>query len=153
MNGNPDFRDLLQCLNGAGAKYLIVGAYAVIYHTEPRYTKDLDIWIEPSPENALKVWNALARFGAPLENLTIGDLSNPEMIYQIGIEPNRFDIIMDVEGLRFSDAWQDRATSAYDDQPIYILSRDDTIRAKKASGRPQDLLDVQRLEEGKNSDL
>ena len=69
MNGNHDFRDLLQCLNEAGARYLIVGAYAVIFHTEPRYTRDLDIWTDPTPENARKIWNALVRFGAPLARI------------------------------------------------------------------------------------
>jgi hypothetical protein len=93
MNGNRDFRDLLQCLNEAGARYLIVGAYAVIYHSEPRYTKDLDIWTEPTPDNAGRVWNALVQFGAPLADLTIADLTNPDVVFQMGIEPNRIDII------------------------------------------------------------
>ena len=145
MNGNLDFRDLLQCLNEAGARYLIVGAYAVIYHTEPRYTKDLDIWVEPTPENAAKVWNALARFGAPLADLTLADLSNPDIVFQIGIEPNRIDILLDVEGLNFSEAWERRVSGTYEDQKILILGYQDTLDAKKAAGREQDLLDERRL--------
>ncbi len=146
MNGNRDFKDLLQCLNEAGARYLIVGAYAVIYHTEPRYTKDLDIWTEATPDNARKVWNALIKFGAPLSDLTLEDLSNPDIVFQMGIAPNRIDIIMNVEGLDFDEAWKNRASSAYEDQQVFVLSHDDTIHAKKTAGREQDLLDVRRLE-------
>lgn len=146
MNGNRDFRDLLQCLNEAGARYLIVGAYAVIYHTEPRYTKDLDIWTEPTPENAGKVWNALVQFGAPLAALTVADLSNPDVVFQMGIEPNRIDIILDVEGLSFAEAWVKRVSGMYEDQKIFVLSYDDTVHAKKTAGREQDLLDAHRLE-------
>ena len=146
MNGNRDFRDLLQCLNEAGAQYLIVGAYAVIYHTEPRYTKDLDIWTEPTPENAAKVWNALVKFGAPLTDLTLADLSNPDIVFQMGIEPNRIDIILDVEGLSFAEAWEDRVRGTYEDQKIFVLSYEHTLHAKKTAGREQDLLDAHRLE-------
>jgi hypothetical protein len=149
MNGNRDYRDLVQCLNDVGARYLIVGAYAVIYHTEPRYTKDFDIWVEPTPENAKKVWNALAKFGAPLSDLTVDDLSNPDIVFQMGVEPNRIDILMDVEGLGFTKAWENRFVSKYDDQTVFVLSHDDTICAKKTAGRDEDLLDVKRLEKAK----
>jgi hypothetical protein len=146
MNGNRDFRDLLLCLNEGGVRYLIVGAYAVIYHTEPRYTKDLDIWVEPTAENAAKVWRALASFGAPLDDLSVADLSNPDMIYQIGVEPNRIDLIMEIKGLSFTEAWKNRVITSYDDQPVSLLSWEHILLAKKAAGRPRDLLDVEILE-------
>jgi len=149
MNGNRDFRDLLQCLNEAGAKYLIVGAYAVIYHTEPRYTKDMDIWVEPTTENAQKVWNALVKFGAPLADLTLADFCNPDIVFQMGVEPNRIDIIMDIEGLRFAEAWKNHSIRQYDDQTVFVLSHDDITHAKKIAGRGQDLLDVINLERAK----
>jgi hypothetical protein len=149
MDGNQDFRDLLRCLNEAGARYLIVGAYAVIFHTEPRYTKELDIWTDARPENAQRVWDALAKFGAPLADLTLDDLSNPDVVFQIGMEPNRVDILLDVQGLNFQEAWERRATGAYGDQPIFVLGYEDTIRAKKSAGREQDLLDARRLEAAK----
>ncbi len=145
MQSNRDFRDLFLCLNEAGVKYLVVGAYAVIYHSEPRYTKDIDVWVEPTPENARKVWQALVKFGAPLGDLTVDDLCNPDVLFQMGVIPNRIDIMMDVEGLRFAEAWEKRFASMYDDQPIFVLSRDDTIIAKKTAGRDHDLLDVKRL--------
>lgn len=147
MDANPDFRDLFQCLNDASVRYLVVGAYAVIFHTEPRYTKDLDIWVEPAKENAPRVWEALAKFGVPLHELTLNDLCNPDMVYQVGIEPNRFDIIMDIAGLAFAEAWDARVESKYMDQQIYIVSREHLIRAKKAANRLQDQLDVKALEQ------
>ncbi|MCZ6794830.1 MAG: hypothetical protein O7J95_14575 [Planctomycetota bacterium] len=146
MEGNPDFRDLFQCLNDGEARYLVVGAYAVIFHTEPRYTKDLGLWVEPEPGNASRVWNAIARFGAPVAELTTEDLCDPELVYQVGVEPNRFDILMAVKGLTFPEAWRNRVESTYADQPIHVLGLDDTIRAKKAAGRPQDLVDLKNLE-------
>jgi hypothetical protein len=149
MNGNRDFRDLLQCLNDTGARYLIVGAYAVMYHSEPRFTKDLDIWTEPVPENAQKVWNALVKFGAPLSDLTLADLCNPDVVFQMGVEPNRIDIIMDVAGLRFSEAWENRVIRKYDDLAVFVLSHGDITRAKKIAGRDQDRLDVKNLERAK----
>lgn len=146
MNGNSDFRDPFQCLNETGVRYLIVGAYAVIYHTEPRYTQDLDLWAEPTPENALNVWNALSNFGAPLGDLTVADLCNPDIVFQLGVEPNRVDIVLDVEGLSFAEAWENRVSGTYEDQKVFILSYEHTLHAKKIAGREQDLLDARRLE-------
>ncbi|MBN1567453.1 MAG: hypothetical protein JXA73_06375 [Acidobacteria bacterium] len=133
-------------MNEADARYLIVGAYAVIYYTEPRYTKDLDIWADPTPENARRIWDALMRFGAPLADLTLADLSNPDIVFQIGIEPNRVDILLDVKGLNFQEAWERRASGTYEDQKIHVLSYEDVVHSKKASGREQDILDAYRLE-------
>ena len=104
MEINPDFQDLLQSLNEENAEYLIVGAYAVMFYTEPRFTKDLGIWINPTLENAQKIWRALLNFGAPLNDISLRDFYNKEMIYQIGIAPNRIDIIMDVAGVSFVKA-------------------------------------------------
>ncbi len=145
MEVNPDFRDLLQAFGEFGVKYLIVGAYAVMRYTEPRFTKDLDIWVEPSLENAEKVWQALAKFGAPLEQISVADFANKELIYQIGLDPNRVDILMDVPGVAFSTAWKNRVDGRYGDQPVHFLSRKDLIRSKRKAGRDQDLLDLKRL--------
>ena len=104
MDVNPDFRDLFKVLNACRVRYIVVGAHAVVYYTEPRYTKDLDIWVDPSPENASRVFRALAEFGAPLKGITEQDLTNPDMIYQIGVEPNRIDFMMDIEGIELTPA-------------------------------------------------
>jgi hypothetical protein len=143
---NRDFRDLLSALSEAEARFLVVGAHAVIYHAVPRYTKDLDLWVEASPENARRVYRALARFGAPLETLREEDLSTPGTIFQIGIEPNRIDIITEVEGLKFEQAWRNRIETRYGDVAMAVLSLEDLLTNKKKVGRPQDLLDVEWLD-------
>lgn len=145
MEVNPDFNDLLKMLNTYGVKYLIVGAYAVIYYTEPRFTKDIDIWVEPTPENAAKVWKVLTEFGAPLEQVRLADFCNMDLIYQIGVAPNRIDIMMDVPGVEFDSAWKNRVQSSYGKESIFIMNFNDLIRAKKNAGRDQDLLDLKRL--------
>ncbi len=145
MEANPDFKELLQCLNDARVRYLLVGAHAVAYHSEPRYTKDIDLWVEPTSENAERVWLAWARFGAPLDKVTKTDFANPELVYQIGIEPNRIDILMGVSGLSFPTAWRRRVRTTYGDAKVYVLSRHDLIRTKRAAARPQDFLDLKLL--------
>jgi len=143
---NQDFRDLFRIFNECSVKYLVVGAYAVIYYAEPRYTKDLDIWVEPVVENAKRVWKALKVFGAPLDGVTLDDFCNRELIYQIGIAPNRIDIMMDIPGVDFSSAWENRIEASYDKEPIYIIGIKDLIEAKKTSNREQDRLDLKNLE-------
>ncbi len=146
---NQDFKDLFKTFKEYTVKYLIVGAYAVIYYAEPRYTKDLDIWIEPTMENARRVWEALAAFGAPLKDVSLDDFCNLELIYQIGVAPNRIDIMMNIPGLEFSSAWDRRETSSYGGEPVYIVHIDDLIEAKKTMDREQDRLDVRILEQAK----
>jgi len=126
----------------------VVGAYAVAFHGHPRYTKDLDVWVDPDEGNALRVFRALAEFGAPLEGVTVSDFSKPGLVYQIGIEPNRVDILMGLGGLDFDACYQRAAVSSFSGVPIRVLSLDDLVMAKKNAGRPQDLLDVQRLTGG-----
>lgn len=145
MDVNPDFRDLLKHFNRSHVKYLLIGAYAVIHYTEPRFTKDFDVWIESTPRNAHRVWRALRRFGAPLHRVTINDFCNPRLVYQIGVEPNRIDIMMGIPGVRFVTAWKHRRKTLYGDQSVCIIHRTDLIRAKRAAGRAQDQLDLQRL--------
>jgi len=138
-------------LNEYDVRYLVVGAYAVIYYAEPRYTKDLDIWVEPSIENARLVWKALAAFGAPLEGVTLEDFCNPEMVYQIGVAPNRIDVMMNIPGVDFSSAWQSKVESTYGGEHINIIGLDDLIKAKKTVDREQDRLDVKTLEQAKRT--
>jgi hypothetical protein len=144
---NRDFRDLFSTFAAFEVRFLVVGGYAVAFHAEPRYTKDLDVWIDPEPGNARRAWKALAAFGAPMADLREGDLSDPGMVFQMGLPPNRIDILTSIEGLAFPEAWSRRALSKYADVEIAYLSRADLIVNKRAVGRPQDDLDVQRLEE------
>ena len=145
MSANSLFKELLRKFNEHQIKYLIVGAYAVMKYTEPRYTKDLDVWIEPSRVNAEKVFRALAEFGAPLDSVTTEDFSNPELIFQVGIAPHRIDILMSVKGLQFAEAWARRIETRFDDVPLQIVSKADLLTAKEAMGRPQDILDAEAL--------
>jgi hypothetical protein len=149
---NQDYRDLFRIFNEHRVRYLIVGAYAVIYYAEPRYTKDLDLWVEPVKQNAERVWKALVAFGAPLEGVSIEDLSNPEVIYQVGVEPNRIDIMMAVPGIEFEAAWNRRVTSSYGGETICILELNDLIQAKKTTNRESDKLDLRLLEQVKKGE-
>jgi len=146
MSANPDFSDLLRAFNDAGVEYLIVGAHAVMLYTEPRYTKDFDVWVRPSQSNAERVFRALAGFGAPLADTTPEHFTNVEVIYQIGVQPNRVDVMMDVAGLTFDEAWSQRTASTYGGTPTQYLSKGDVLRAKRAAGRPHDLRDIEWLE-------
>jgi hypothetical protein len=151
MAGNPDYKDLFRIFSEEQVEYLVVGAHAVVFYAEPRYTKDIDIWVRPTPENANKVWTALKKFGAPLGNVTPHDFTDSTMVYQIGIAPNRIDILMGVEGVEFENAWKNKVGSAYDGIPIHILGRSDLIKAKQTTKRPQDLLDLERLKQSDDS--
>jgi hypothetical protein len=143
---NPDFKDLFAALSARGADFLVVGAHAVAFHSAPRYTKDLDIWVRPTRENAIRVMTALRDFGAPMADLTLDDLATPGTVFQMGVEPNRIDILTRIEGVEFEAAWAGRQSSAYGDVPISVLGLTELIANKRTLGRPQDLLDVARLE-------
>ena len=146
MPVNSDFKDLFAALNAAGARYLLVGGYAVAFHAQPRFTKDLDVWTAPEPENARRVLDALRAFGAPLHDLSVADLSRPGITFQIGVPPNRIDILTSIDGVSFDDAWPDRVETSYGDQPMFVIGKTSLVRNKRASGRPQDLIDVGLLE-------
>lgn len=144
---NPDFRDILSALSDEGVEFLLVGAYALAVHGVPRATGDIDLWIRADPENARRVWRALTRFGAPTEQLHQSDLCQPEIVFQIGVAPNRIDLITSIDGVTFQDAWTARQETELDGMRIPVISRQDLVRNKRASGRPQDLADVSRLED------
>ncbi len=146
MAVNSDFRDLFSALNAAGVRYLLVGGYAVAFHSEPRFTKDLDVWVEASEENAQRTYEALRAFGAPVGNLNAGDLAVPDAILQIGVAPNRIDVVTSIDGVEFAAAWAGRVLTAYGDAEVPIIGRAELIANKRALGRPQDIIDVERLE-------
>ncbi len=143
---NRDFRDLFAALNDAGARYLLVGGYAVAIHAQPRFTKDLDLWIDRTAENSLKVIEALRSFGAPLMDVGAEDLAKPSLIFQIGVAPNRVDLMTSIDGVDFLEAWPEREMTRYGDQELPVIGRAHLIRNKRATGRPQDLIDVEILE-------
>lgn len=144
---NPDFRDLLAEFNAHHVDFLIVGAHALAAHGLVRATKDLDVWIRPVQENAERTLDALRAFGAPLHDLTSTDLVTPGVIFQIGVEPIRIDVLTAIDGVEFGDAWASRVPALFSDQQVAVLSRQHLKINKRASGRAQDLVDVAWLEE------
>lgn len=140
-----DFKDLLRLLNENAVDYLLIGGHAFAVHAEPRTTKDLDIFIRSSPENARAVFRALAQFGAPLAGLSEADFADGTT-FQLGVPPDRIDILQKIDGVTFDEAWKNRIEGTLDGEvPAYVISREDLIRNKLASGREQDLLDVKAL--------
>jgi hypothetical protein len=143
---NRDFRDLLAEFNAQGVEYLVVGAHALAAHGHVRATKDLDVWIRPDAENATRVLKALRRFGTPLHDLSEADLAKPGTVFQIGLPPLRIDVITVIDGVDFDEAWSARVRTEFADLPAAVLSREHLIKNKRASGRTQDMADVEWLE-------
>jgi len=144
---NPDFRDMLSALSDEKAEFLLVGAHALAAHGLPRATGDMDLWIRASGENARRVWRALARFGAPLDQLSETDLQAPETVFQIGISPCRIDILTSISAVEFEEAWSGRLEVELEGLRIPVIGRSHLLRNKKAVGRPKDLADAAWLEE------
>lgn len=142
---NSDFSDLLRLFNANQVKYLVIGGYALIQYAEPRYTKDLDLWISADATNAQAVYRALREFGAPLADLAEADFAQEGYFYQMGVPPVRVDILMGIPGVAFAEAWPRRLEVDFDGLLVPFISRQDLIAAKRASGRPQDLQDVAQL--------
>jgi len=143
---NPDFLDIIRALSAAEVRFLIVGAYAVNLYTDPRATGDLDIWVEATPENANRLMRALSEFGAPLDGIGESDFSTPGVTLQIGIPPRRIDILTEISGVRFDEAWSGRAVHPFGPVSAPFLGKSEIIRNKKATGRPKDLADLDSLQ-------
>lgn len=146
-----DFRDMLLALQNANVKFLVVGGFAMGAHGHSRMTKDIDVWVERDKGNAERVYAALAEFGAPLDGITPEDFTLQDVIYQVGVEPIRVDILTSVEALSFSDAYANRVNDVLFGVKVACLSKEDLIANKRSVGRTQDLADIERLE-GKVSD-
>lgn len=146
MLTSPDLKELLNLFKKHNVKYLVVGGYAVMRYTEPRFTKDLDLFISVEIKNATAVYNALKEFGAPLSGLTVKDFSQEGYFYQMGRPPMRVDIMMSIPGVKFDDAWSQHERLPIDGIEMNFISKKDLIASKKASGRSQDLIDVENLE-------
>jgi len=144
---NPDFRDMLSALSAAEADYLVVGAYALAAHGFPRATGDIDLWVRPTKENAMRVWKALAAFGAPTSRITLEDFSTPDIVYQIGVAPRRIDILTSISGVEFEHAWEDRISVELDGLTVPVIGRLHLLANKRASGRPKDLADAEILDQ------
>ena len=151
---NQDYKDLLSAFHAHGVKYLIVGGYAVIFHAQPRFTKDIDFFIKADSANAHAVYAALASFGAPLDALRPEDFADRNAFFRFGRDPRGFDILPDLPGVDFEAAWERRVEGVLDEATglkAFFISKDDLIAAKLASGRPQDLADVSAIQNATRS--
>lgn len=144
---NRDYVEMLAALSDAGAEFLVVGAHALAFHGVPRATGDLDLWVRPTPENAECVWRALVEFGAPLDQLTLEDLSREDLVFQIGVVPNRIDILTSITGVAFDEAWETRAQVEIEGLRVPVLGRSELVRNKRAVGRTRDIADIEELGE------
>lgn len=143
---NDDYKDMLRALLDQEVRFLLVGAYAMAAHGYPRATADIDVWVEPSPDNSRKVYRALAVFGAPLDTINEDDFVKSGVVFQIGVAPRRIDIITAVSGVEFEHAYGHRQIVELEGLPITVLSYDDLVRNKRATGREKDQIDLRRLE-------
>lgn len=143
---NSDFKDLLRIFAEEEVEYLIVGAYAVMHYTQPRYTKDIDLWIRPSVENAGRVVRAFHRFGVPMVEVTREDFENEGLQYVIGVSPSQIDFLTSLPcPYTFADAWAVKSIGTVDGIPVYFLGKEELLIAKKAASRPQDLADIDEI--------
>ena len=146
MQSNSDFEEILLAFNAASVKYLVVGAYALAAYARPRATGDIDLWVEASAENARRVYRALVTFGAPLDGISEVTFAERDIVFQMGIAPIRIDILTGIDGVTFADAWPNRTPSIIGSVPVHVIGKSDLKRNKSATGRTQDLADLERLE-------
>jgi len=137
---------MLHSFYDAGVRFLVVGAYAVGAHSRPRATGDIEIWVERSEENARRIYRALAQFGAPMEQIDERTFIEADVIFQIGVPPVRIDILTGIDGVTFEEAWPNHIDAKIGNVATRMIGRAELIRNKRASGRPKDLADLERLE-------
>lgn len=143
---NQDFIDILSAFSEEKVEFLVVGGYAMSFHGYVRGTGDIDLWIRASSENAEKVWQALKTFGAPLFDLSVDDLQILGTVYQIGVIPSRIDVITEIDGVDFEEAWKERQNVEIEGLNIPVIAKPHLLLNKKATGRPKDLNDVLWME-------
>jgi len=149
MKVEKDYEEFLSLLNKHNVKYCIIGAFAVAFYAKPRYTKDIDILVEPKKENAQKILRALEEFGFGELSISEDDLTCEGNILQLGYEPLRIDLLNKLEGFQFQDIWQNRVTGDYGSEKVFFISLDDLIKNKKKSARPSDKIDIELLEKAR----
>ena len=138
---------LLSALNEHNVQYLVIGGYAVGLHSEPRATKDLDVYVRSDEINSQAVYRALAAFGAPLSGLTPADFNDGRSFFQMGFPPEQVDVLQSIEGVQFDECWGSRIYAVIGTLRVPVISADQLIRNKLAAGRPRDLLDVEEIRE------
>ena len=142
---HQDFLDLLRAFIDRNVRFLIVGAYALGVHGRPRATGDLDVWVDPTAENAANVMAALEQFGAPPSQVRAEDFSRPGIVFQMGLPPLRIDVLTELTGLAFAEAWSTRTQAAFGPVIADVIGREAFIKNKRATGRARDLGDIEAL--------
>lgn len=148
---SSDLREFVELLNSNKVEYVVVGAFAVAWHGYPRYTADLDIFIRAEGSNAERVKTVLEQFGFSALDISLEDLSAPGKIVQLGVSPNRIDILTSISGVSFEEVWKTRATGQLDGMPVYYIGRESLLRNKEATGRARDLGDAAELRKRSSS--
>lgn len=151
MKPEKDYEEFIKLLNKNNVKYCIVGAYAIAFYAEPRYTKDIDIFIKPDEENSKKIIRALNEFGFKSLNLTKKDFEKSGAIIQLGYEPVRIDILTFIDGCSFDEVWKNKKSGHYGNEKVYFAGLKELIKNKKASNRKQDKADLEILSKIKKS--
>ena len=147
METQPDFRELLALFNACHVEYLLVGGYALAFHGAPRFTGDLDIFVHPDATNVQRILTALEAFGFASVGLTPSDFARPDQVVQLGVPPVRIDLLTSITGVSWDEAWAGRVTGRYGDIPVSYIGREHFIANKRATGRAQDVADLERLGE------
>lgn len=149
----PDFREFLECLNAAGVEFLLVGGHAVAFHGYPRVTSDMDVWINPTPDNARRALDAVRKFfDDPMSGLTTEQLLEPGSVTHFGARPFLIEILNQVSGGDFALAWPRRVATHYDGVPVHVIGLSDLRQNKTASGRAKDRADLENLPDHGSSD-
>jgi len=146
---DSNFKEFIQLLNAHGVKYLVVGGFAVAFHGYPRYTKDIDFWIWAEPENAERILRAIHDFGLGSLGLQASDFLDPDNVIQLGYEPNRIDLLTQLEGIDFEECYNLRHEVEFEDVPLNFIDLDNLIKSKRIAGRLKDLADAEKLEKQK----
>jgi hypothetical protein len=142
---NEDYRDILRILSKNRVDFLVVGAYAMSAYGYPRATGDIDIWVLPSQENSRKVYISLAEFGAPVKDITEETFLEHNIVYQIGVAPRRIDVLTHIDGVDFQNALENKRVIELEGLTIPIISKEELLKNKQATGREKDRLDALHL--------
>ena len=149
MEIQEDYKEFLRLFNAHVVEYLVVGGYALAFYGKPRFTGDLDLLINRDRKNAERVFAALRDFGFGSLELSVEDFMEPEQVVQLGLPPIRIDIVTSLDGISWNNAWKGKLSGTYDDIPVHFIGRKEFIANKRATGRSQDLADIEALGDGK----
>ena len=141
-----DWKEFLDALRSENVKFLLIGGHALAFHVEARLTEDLDVFVEPSPDNAARVVRALTRFGFG-DMVSAEELAVPDKVFMLGVKPWRIDLLTGIDGVSFEEAWGSRIEASFHGTDLSVIGRDALLRNKRAAGRKKDLMDVALLEE------